>query len=1127
MKTITKTFLLLIFICNYTFSVSAQSNNNIANATKITSLPFTDSNVNIPNSDPNNANGLTGCSLTNRSVVYKFTPIVSGTVTVEIKTAAGTTGIITTIAANENATQTSDLSPTPDGNICHSANPKTTNVTAGQTYYFLALSGTSTDIEFTGTAVLSLTIPELTTSAAASISKISATLGGNITTDNGSAITERGVVYSITDSTPEIGEATVVKDDEGGSGSGSFSEAINLTQGTTYYYRAYATNANGTGYGEVLSFSTFNNIPTISTTDISNVATSTATFGGDVIDQGDSAVTERGILYSTTNATPKITDTDVTKDANGTGTGSFSESIGSLTTNTNVYYYRAYATNNQGTGYGVVKSFAFNNGLHFLNSGSTRVTIPDNVAFDFSSGFTAEAWIKADALATRNVFSQYGSSQEAFSLFLLSDGTFEFTVTTDGSTDQYFTTNNTGISTGVWHHVAVTFDGSTMRAYVDGVASGTGAALGAMFNSTAPVEIGARNNAHFFDGTIDEVRFWSRALTQAEIDANKNTKVPSNAESLIAYYRFNEGTAEGTNTGITTLTDSGSNNLTGTLNNFTLTGTTSNFVAGVNGNSGITDTAPNTFDTTGDWSTASNWSLGVVPAQIENVTIANGVTVTVDVDDLQIKDFTLASGATLNIPKDKEITITGSFNSDSGTLELSSDTDDSGVLFIKGSSSGNVTYKRGGLLANEWSIVTPPVSGQTVKTFAENVANDIRINTAPDPDRYAIAYYDDSQSAGNKWVYYDVNVNAATEFIAGESYAMSRSTNGEVSFTGILTAANVTKTLTGDQWSAIGNPFTTYYPANKNSNSSFINDNASALDDSFQSVYVWDNTQSKYVAVSEVDANNRSLPPGQGFFVRMKAGQTEITFNEAKRSVKPASGTTNFSRNTHTTSGITLQVTDGSTTVDTQIKYFNNTSRSLDPGYDIGNFDGASLDVFTQLLENNSGVNYTIQSLSDTDYENTIIPIGVKAASGANLVFSSELHHFPTGINVYLEDRTLGVFTLLENSNTTYSITLDTDISTTGRFYLHTTSQTLSIEGNAVLEGVSFYQLNQNTLRINGLQAKNYKLSLFNLLGQELIATSFTSNGVSDVPLTNVSAGIYIVRLHSESGVKSVKIILE
>ncbi|MDX9882178.1 MAG: GEVED domain-containing protein [Prolixibacteraceae bacterium] len=97
--------------------------------------------------------------------------------------------------------------------------------------------------------------PTVTTTAATSISATSATLGGNVTADGGAAVSERGVVYSTTDSTPTIAEGATK--DTNGSGTGIFSESIgSLSAGTTYYYNAYAINSAGTSYGTTTSFTT-------------------------------------------------------------------------------------------------------------------------------------------------------------------------------------------------------------------------------------------------------------------------------------------------------------------------------------------------------------------------------------------------------------------------------------------------------------------------------------------------------------------------------------------------------------------------------------------------------------------------------------------------------------------------------------------------------------------------------------------------------------------------------------------------------------------------------------------------------------------------------------------------------
>jgi uncharacterized cupredoxin-like copper-binding protein len=1131
MKKITRqlfyTLLLSTLLCGSFFNVNAQSNNTIANATKITSLPFTDSNVNIPNSNPNNANGLTGCSLTNRSVVYKFTPVSSGTVIVEVKNPSGTSGAITTIASNENATQTSDLSPTPDGNICHSANPKTVNVNAGQTYYFLIVNGSSTTIEFTGTASLGIVSPTLTTSDASSITVNSAVLGGDISTDNGNAITERGVVYSTSDTEPEIGDSGVTKEIEGGTTTGAFSETISgLTKGTTYYFRAYAINSEGTGYGDVKSFTTTRELPNVTTTDATNVTATNATLGGEITTNGSSAITEKGIVYSTTNPSPRITDASgTTKVVDADAGTTISEALTGLTT-TNVYYYRAYATNSQGTGYGTVKRFTLNNGLHFLNSGSTRVTITDNAAFDFSSGFTAEAWIKADVLSTRNVFSQYSSSDRAFSLFLLSSGKFEYTAnpSASGSSEQYFTTTNTAIATGTWYHVAITYDGTIMRAFVNGVAAGTESHTGTLFNSSQPIEIGARNNAHFFDGTIDEVRFWNRALSVTEINDGMNAQVPNNANGLVAYYKMNQGTAEGDNTSITTLTDSGPNSLHGTLNNFTRTGTTSNFVAGANGVSGQTNFGHNRFTSTGNWSTTGNWSHGSAPSTTQNATIANGITVTIDVDDLNLNDFTLESGATISVPKDKEITINGAFNT-SGNLDLSSDGSDSGVLFLKGTSTGNITYKRGGILANKWSIVTPPVSGQKIKAFADAAGNDIRTNTGVSPNRYAIAYYDDSQSAGNKWVYYTTDMDANIEFEAGKSYAISRASDGEVTFTGTLTSESLFQTLTTDQWAAIGNPFTTYFPINKNSNSSFLNDNSSALDDTYQSIYMWDNSQNKYIAVTELDASARSLTPGQGFFIKMKNGQTDIVFKEEKRSTKPASGNNSFAK-TKSDNEITIDVfvNDGLHKIKTSVKYFDHTTIGFDKGYDIGNFNSENLDLYSKLIDNSSDTNFTIQSLPNNSIESMVIPIGIKTSENSEIKLSVSSKNLPNNYKIFLEDKELNSFHQLDESDSSYIISLAKNSTFNNRFKIHVTPQVLSID-DVNLSSLNVYVSAKRTLTIKGLQSEKATIKVVSILGKELINTQLIRNQI-ELP-GSLKSGIYIINIESNKGNITKKIILE
>ena len=129
----------------------------------------------------------------------------------------------------------------------------------------------------------------------------------------------------------------------------------NLEENTTYYVRAYATNSVGTGYGNVVTFTTPVNItlPQLTTAAITNLTYNTATSGGTITGDGGAAITASGICWSKTNNTPTLSDSTT---AGTTASGSFTSVMNNLEENT-TYYVRAFATNSVGTGYGNVVTF--------------------------------------------------------------------------------------------------------------------------------------------------------------------------------------------------------------------------------------------------------------------------------------------------------------------------------------------------------------------------------------------------------------------------------------------------------------------------------------------------------------------------------------------------------------------------------------------------------------------------------------------------------------------------------------------------------------------------------------------------------------------------------------------------
>ena len=189
-------------------------------------------------------------------------------------------------------------------------------------------------------------LPQLTTNDVITVTATTATLGGYITLVGEPAYTERGVCYSANTQPPTIAHEKMNIE---GTGTGNFSKTVNdLTANTKYYVRAYATNEEGTAYGEQKEFTTGGTPPVLTTNDVTVFTSTTATLGGYITFEGAPAYSECGVCYATTqNPTTYNNKTIVA----GTGTGNFTADVTGLTAET-MYYVRAYAINAEGTFYG-------------------------------------------------------------------------------------------------------------------------------------------------------------------------------------------------------------------------------------------------------------------------------------------------------------------------------------------------------------------------------------------------------------------------------------------------------------------------------------------------------------------------------------------------------------------------------------------------------------------------------------------------------------------------------------------------------------------------------------------------------------------------------------------------------
>ena len=165
------------------------------------------------------------------------------------------------------------------------------------------------------TTLQNIEFPKVTTTNVSNITQTTATSGGNVTSDGGANVTARGVCWS-TSQNPTISNSHTTD----GNGTGSFTSSITgLTANTTYYVRAYATNENGTSYGEEKSFTTMEKLvnQTISVNGVSftMIAVEGGTFNmGATSEQGSDAESDEKPVHSVTLSGYYIGETEVTQE---------------------------------------------------------------------------------------------------------------------------------------------------------------------------------------------------------------------------------------------------------------------------------------------------------------------------------------------------------------------------------------------------------------------------------------------------------------------------------------------------------------------------------------------------------------------------------------------------------------------------------------------------------------------------------------------------------------------------------------------------------------------------------------------------------------------------------------------
>ena len=487
-----------------------------------------------------------------------------------------------------------------------------------------------------------------------------------------------------------------------------------------------------------------------------------------------------------------------------------------------------------------------------------------------------------------------------------------------------------------------------------------------------------------------------------------------------------------------------------------------------------------------DWTTSGNWDTGVVPTGANHAVISN-VPVNQPVigatTGALVNDLTVADGASLSVTN-------------------------GGSLIVNATSTGAITYNLA-IPDTNWHLVSSPVVGEQ---YNDTWVTDNSIAISGSTGNRGVSTYNNTTPhvTTEHWRYF---AGGSTEnFVSGIGYSNLRTAAGNYSFTGTFPTADIVSTISqNDQnWNLIGNPYPSYIDID-----AFITANTANLSGAFQAVYVWD-------GASYANLTTGYIHPGQGFFVNSNIPSGTASITKAMQSHQ--TGVTIYKT---ATPSITVTLSDGTSSKETQINYLQGKTKGLDPRFDIGLFDGASsnLRMYTHLLKDNQGIKFSRQALPNSDLESMIVPVGVKANAGKEISFSLEAVNLPADINVFLEDKVASTITRLDEENTAYNVILSEALNGVGRFFLHTSSEILEVS-NLDLVSVSIYSSDKK-IHLSELPNGVSKITLYNAVGKVVLKESTMKNRTS-ISVKNLSkGGIYIVKLITEKGLMSKKIIIE
>ena len=977
---------------------------------------------------------------------------------------------------------TADQSPVT-GSTATSVSRAISGLIPNTTYHYrvngVSTGGTSngTDQTFTTTAA----VPTAGTTAATSITTTGATLNGSINANNAST----SVSFDYGTTTSYGSNVTATQSPVTGTTATAVSYVLSgLIPNTTYHFRVNGVNAAGTTNGTDLTFTTTAAVPTAGTTAATSITTTGATLNGSI--NANNASTAVSFDYGTT--TSYGTNVTATQSpVTGTTATAVNYVLTGLVPNT-IYHFRVNGVNTAGTTNGLDMTF------------TTTAAVP-------TAGTTAATSITATG-ATLNGSINANNASTAVS--------FDYGTTTGYGTNVTVTQSPvTGTTaTAVSYVLTGLVPNTTYHFRVNGVnTAGTTNGTDLTFTTTAAVPTA---------GT-------TAATSITTTGATLNGSINANNASTVVSFDYGTTTSYGSNV---TATQSPVTGTTATAVSYVLSGlvpnTTYHFrvngvntagtTNGVDGSFTTTAATASTFLTTGNFSSAGNWSAGI-PASTTDVTISAYCTVD---GSYPLKSLTINPGNAVTIASGNNLSVSGDFIIKSDALNGTATLINYGSLIVGGMTNVE-QYLTGGSVKtdHQWWYIASPLTGATGGVITQGNQNNL-------------GYYDESANPAG---FIQITGNAEP-LIAGRGYYAQLKNTGTYIFNGgklnngdiTITSTRSGTTYEKRGFNLVGNPYPSYlnwdlaYQSATNIRPTIWYRTYTGGGDMGNGMEF--ETYNSALGIAIPATLNNFIPPVQGFWVRVNndgtgtepiqsTGMIYLTNAMLSHAGTVDNPSTNRLKSPDASieQVIRLTVTNGENGDETVIATNVNALDSYDI-YDSEKMSNNNVDI-PEIYTLAGSEQLSINGLNSiTDSKEVIL--GFQPGQAGNFkIEATEISNLESNMNVILIDKLTGINKVL-TVGTPYSFSTDA-LKTNDRFIIRFKSGSIYTGVDNAYDNrnvLIFFNLhNWITVTCNDRNFNASSVSIYNAAGQKLWQQKLT-NTTTEINSVFIP-GIYMVTVNT------------